>query len=112
MSYSEGQISKNVDMPGHQDTGQNYTINIGNKSVESVEHFRCLGTALTNQNSIHEEIKDKLNWRNVSYHSVQNLLSFSLLSKNIKVKGQKIVILPVFCISVKPGLLHWERVIG
>jgi hypothetical protein len=50
------------------------------------------------QNSIHEEIKSSLKSGNTCYHSVQNLLPSSLLSKNIKIKMYRIVILPVvFC---------------
>jgi len=49
-----------------------------------VEEFRYLGTTLTNQNSIQEEIKSRSKSGNACYHSVQNLLSSSLLSKNIK----------------------------
>ena len=47
-----------------------------------------------NENSIHEEIKCRLQSENACYHSVQNLLSFSLMSKNIKVKIYRTVILP------------------
>jgi len=43
--------------------------------------FRYLGKSLTNQNSIHEKIKRRLKSGNACYHSVQNLLSSSLLSK-------------------------------
>jgi len=45
-----------------------------------------LGTTLTNQNSIQEEMKRRLKSRNACYLSVQNLLSSSLLSKNLKIK--------------------------
>jgi len=45
-----------------------------------------LGTTLTNQNSIPEEIKSRLSSGNACYHSVQNLLSSRLLSKNLKIK--------------------------
>jgi hypothetical protein len=38
---------------------------------------------ITNQNLIQEEIKRRLNSGNACYHSVQNLLSSRLLSKNI-----------------------------
>jgi hypothetical protein len=50
---------------------------------------------LTNQNDIHNEIKIKLNSGNAFYYSVQNLLSSRLISKNLKIKIYKIVILPV-----------------
>jgi len=54
-----------------------------------------LGTILTNQNSIQEEIKSRLRSGNACYHSVQNLLSSRLLSKNLKTKIYRIIILPV-----------------
>ena len=54
-----------------------------------------VGTTLTNQNSIQEEIKSRLNSWNVSYHSLQNLLSSSLLSKNLKINIYRTIILPV-----------------
>jgi hypothetical protein len=54
-----------------------------------------LGTTLTNQNSIHEEIKSRLKSGNACYNSVQNILSSSLLSKNVKIKIYKTTILPV-----------------
>ena len=41
---------------------------------------------LTNQNSIQKEIKSRLKLGNACYHSVQNLFSSSLLSKNLKIK--------------------------
>jgi hypothetical protein len=50
---------------------------------------------VTNQNSVHEEIKTRLKSRNACFHSVQNLLSSSLLSKNVKIKIYRTIILPV-----------------
>jgi hypothetical protein len=44
-----------------------------------------VASGLTNQNSIQEEIKGRLKSGNAGYHSVQNLLSSSLLSKNLKI---------------------------
>jgi hypothetical protein len=48
-----------------------------------------------NQNLIQEEMKRILNSGNASYHSVQNLLFSRLLSKNIKIRIYKTIILPV-----------------
>ena len=60
-----------------------------------MEEFKYFGTTLTNQNSIAEEIKSRLRSGNACYHSVQNLLSSRLLSKNLKIKIYRTTILPV-----------------
>jgi len=49
-------------------------MKFGNISIERVEVFKYLGTTLTNQNSIQEEIKSRLKLGNSCYYSVQNLL--------------------------------------
>jgi len=70
-----------------------------------VEEFQYLGTTLTDQNSIQEEIKSRLKSGNACYHSVQNLLSSSLLSKNLKIKIYRTVILPVVMYGCKTWTL-------
>ena len=55
-----------------------------------------MGTTLKNQNSVQEEIKSRLKSGNACYHSVQNLLSSSLLYKNLKIKIYRTITLPVF----------------
>ena len=66
-----------------------------NSSFERVDEFKYVGTTLTNQNSIQEEIKSRLKSGNACYHLVQNLLPSSLLSKNLKIKVYRNIILPV-----------------
>jgi len=77
-----------------------------------VEEFIYLGTNLINQNSIQEEIKSNLKSGNACYHSVQNLLPFSLLFKNLKIKIYRTIICPVFCMGVNLGPSHEGRDAG
>jgi hypothetical protein len=65
-----------------QNAGQNCNIKT-DKFFQSVAKFKYLGTGLTNQNCIHEEITVILTARHACYHLLQNLLSSCLFSKNI-----------------------------
>jgi hypothetical protein len=73
---------------------QDRDVEIGKRSFENVSQFKYLGTTVTNQNLIQEEIKRRLNCGNACYHSVQNLLSSCLLLKNVKVRICKTIIMP------------------
>jgi hypothetical protein len=86
--------------------GQKHGVKIGNRSFEGVAKLKYLGTTLTDQNCMQEEIKKRLNSGNACHHSVQNLLSSRLLSRNVKVKIYKTIILSVVCMGVKLGLSH------
>jgi hypothetical protein len=86
--------TKYMVMSGDQNGGQNGSIKLDNTSLERVEQFKYLGT-ITNRNSIQEEIKSRLKSGSACYRSLQDLLSYSLLSKNTKIKIYRTVILPV-----------------
>ena len=90
-------------------------MKIDNNFFEKVEEFTYLGTTLTNQNSIQEEIKSRLKSGNACCYSVQNLLSFSLLSKNLQIKINRTLIFPLVLYGCETWSLtlreeHWLRV--
>jgi len=82
-------------MSRDQNAGRIQSVRIDNSTFERVEGFKYLGKYLTNQNCTAEEIKSRLRSGNVCYHSVQSLLSSRLLSKNLKIKIYRTIILPV-----------------
>jgi hypothetical protein len=82
-------------MSRHRTAGQNNYIRVANKSFEKVAKFKYLGSTLTDQNCILEEIRSRLNSENSCYHTFQNLLSSCLLSRNVKIKIYETIILPV-----------------
>ena len=78
-----------------QNAVRSHNIKSVNSSFEKVEDFIYLGTTLTNRNFLQERIKSGLKPGNACYHSVHNLLSSSLLFKNIKIKIYGNIILSV-----------------
>ena len=78
--------TKYMVMSREQNAGRTHTVKIDNSSFVRVDEFKYLGTTLTNQTSIQEEIKSRMKSGNACYHSVQNLLSSSMLSKNLEIK--------------------------
>ena len=87
--------TKYMFMSREQNAGRIQSVRIDNITFERVEEFKYLGTNITNQNSIAEEIKSWWRWGIACYHSVQNLLSSRFLSKNLKIMIYRILILPV-----------------
>jgi hypothetical protein len=53
--------TKYMIMSRHQNSGENQNIRIANASFERAAKFKYLGTTLTNQNDINDEIKSIIN---------------------------------------------------
>ena len=94
-----------------QNAGRMHSMKIDNSSTERVEEFKHFGTTLTNQNSMQEEIKSRLNLGNACHYSVQNLLSYRLLSKslNFKIYGTIILHVALFGCEIWSLTLREER---
>jgi hypothetical protein len=87
--------TKYMIMSRYLNSGQNQNIRVANESFENMSKFKYSRTTLMNKNDIHDEIKNRLNSGSACYYSAQNLLSSYFISKNLKIKIYKTVILPV-----------------
>ena len=74
--------TKHMVMSWDQKSGGSHNMRIHNRSLQRMEDLKYLGTTLTNQNSIQEEIKSRLKSGNACNYSVQNLLSSNFYKKN------------------------------
>jgi len=93
-------------MSRDQNAKQSQNLKTDNSSFVRVKQFKYLGTTRMNQNSIQEEIKIKLESGNGCCHSEKNLLSSTLLTKSIKIKIYRTIILPSVFMGVKHGCCH------
>jgi hypothetical protein len=84
-----------------QNAGQNWDTKLANRYFKNVSQFKYLKTKVTNQNSVQEDIKRRMNSGNSCYHSDKNLMSSPLLSKNIKIRINKTMIFPVVLYGCK-----------
>jgi hypothetical protein len=93
----------------HPNSGQNQNIRIANESFEKVATFKYLGTTLTNQNDICDEIKSRLNSGNAK------IFCLPLSYKKLKLKIYRAVMLPVVLCGCETWFLtlreeHRQRV--
>jgi hypothetical protein len=94
-----------------QNAGRIHSIKTDNSSFERQESFKYLKTVVIYQNSIQDVIESRLKPGNACYHSVQNILSSSLLSKNLKFTSQiyRTIILSVVLNDCETWSLIWRE---
>ena len=102
MSGSNAEKTKYMGMYRNWSEGQRHNIKTGNKVFERVEQFVYLEMTLTHQNPMHRVfLMSRMKSGNVCCHSVQNLLSSSLLSKSINIKIYRNIIWSVVLYGYK-----------
>ena len=104
--------TKDMAISRDQNVGRSPNIKTDNSSSERVEDFKYLGPILANQNSIQVEIKSRLQSGNACYHSVQNTLSASLLSKSLNMKIYKTIVLPAVLYGCETWSLTLREELG
>jgi hypothetical protein len=87
---------------------------MANRCFENVAKFRYLGTTIINQTLIQKEIKRRLNSGKACYHSAHNVLSFRLLSKNVKITIFKTIIFACGSVLVRQRMFEMvlRRIFG
>jgi hypothetical protein len=85
--------TKYMVMSRDHNAGRSHNIKLHHNFFERMGDLKYLGTTLTNQNPIQEEIKSRL--RDACHNSLQNLPYSSLLSKNLKIICRTIILFVV-----------------
>ena len=97
-------------MSPEQNGGRSHNIKIDSSPFESVEEFKYFGNNSKYKKSLQEEIKSRLKSGNACYHSVQNLFSSSLLSKDLEIKICRNIIWPVVLYGCETRSLTFREV--
>ena len=76
--------TKYIVMSQNQNAGRIHSVRTDNSIFERVEEFKYLGTTLTKQNSIAEEIKSRLRSGSACYHFGAESFVFQVAIKKLK----------------------------
>jgi len=86
--------------------------------LEQVQSYKYLGSIVNSDNSIEEEIKNRITLRNKAYYTNQFLFKSNLISKKLKMKLYRNVIRPIVTYAcetwglketIKTKLMVFER---
>jgi hypothetical protein len=86
---------KTKNLKGSKKETRTDNLNIDNTYLEQVKQFKYLGSIINNDNTIEEEIKERIALGNKAYFADQKFLKSKLVTKRSKLKLYKTVIRPV-----------------
>ena len=78
-----------------QNIHNNGNLVVCDKIFERVSNFKYLGSILNQTNEIREELKRRINLGNACFYSVKKLLGSRILSRRLKIRIYRTIILPV-----------------
>jgi len=81
-------------------------INTGEEQFEQVNSFKYLGTMVNTDNSIEEEIKERIAAGNMAHHVHKTLFSSKLLSLNVKLQLYNALIRPTVTYAPETWVLQ------
>jgi hypothetical protein len=80
-------------------------IDINHTHLEHVKSLKYLGSIVNGNNSIEEEIKERIFLRNKAYHANQDLFKSKLRSKKSKLRMYQILVRPVVTYACETWVL-------
>ena len=78
-----------------QNTHNNGNLIVCDKIFERASNFKYLGSILNQTNEIREKLKKRINLGNACFYSVRKLLDSRILSRRLKIRIYRTLILPV-----------------
>ena len=84
-------------------------MDIGEEQFEQVNSFKYLGALVNSDNSIEEEIKERIAAGNRAYHVHKKLFTSKLISRNVKLQLYNTLILPTVTYASKTWVLKHDK---
>jgi hypothetical protein len=89
---------------------KNEDLQIGNLEIGQVRSFKYLGTIVNENNSIEEEIKERIALGNKAYYSNKRLFQNKLISRGAKLKLYWTVVRPVVTYACETWVLKESEI--
>ena len=78
-------------------------IKIEGKAIETVDKFKCLGSVISANGNVDDDINMKIGKTDANFKKMNKIWSFTIISTRLKIRLHDAVILHVYSTQVKPG---------